>query len=92
MIHKHKKMKRTGNKALDTSTVGNLPGKVHLEIKENATPYQAPVCKVSQALHKPLKSELDKLVDKGVLHKLRPDKRSDWVSMPVCVKKSNVSL
>ena len=55
------------------STVGNLPGKVHLELKENATPHQAPVHKVPQALHKPLKTELDNLVDQGALHKLRPD-------------------
>ena len=55
------------------STVGNLSGKVHLELTENATPYQAPVHRVTQALHKPLKSELDKLVDQGVLKKLIPD-------------------
>ena len=47
----------------DTSTVGNLPGKVLLELKENATPYQASVHRVPKALHKPLKSELDKTVD-----------------------------
>ena len=70
-------MQRTGNKAFnsvfDTSTVGNLPGKVHLELKENATPYKAPVHKLPQALHKPLKSELENPVDHGVLCKLRPD-------------------
>ena len=38
------------------STVGNLSGKVCLELKENAAPYQAPGCRVPQALHKPLKS------------------------------------
>ena len=29
--------------------------------------------KYYQVLYKPLKSELDKLVEQGVLHKLRPD-------------------
>ena len=43
-------------------------------MQENATPYQAPVCRVPQALHKLFKSELDELVDQGVLCKLRPDK------------------
>ena len=52
-----------------------------------ATPYQASVCRVPQALHKPLKTELDKPVDQGVLHKLRPDEYSDWVSTLVCVRK-----
>ena len=40
----------------------------------------------------PVKSELDILADQGVLHKLRPDQCSDWVSMPVYVKKPNGSL
>ena len=57
----------------DTSTVGNLPGKVCIELKENAAPYPAPVCRVPQALHMPLKSELDKLVDQSVLCKLGQD-------------------
>ena len=61
------------NSVFDTSTVGNLPGKVHLELKKNAFTYQAPVCRVPQALHKPLKSKLDKHVDQGVLCKLRSD-------------------
>ena len=54
------------------SPLGDLPGKVHFELKENGTFYQAPVCRVPQALHKPLKGELDKLVDQGVQYKLRP--------------------
>ena len=40
------------NSVFDASTVGNLTGKVCLELKENATPYQAPVQRVPQALHK----------------------------------------
>ena len=51
------------------SIMGNIPDKVHLELKENATPYQAPVHRIPQALHKPLKSELDKPVDQVVLHR-----------------------
>ena len=74
------------------SAVGNLPGKVHLDLMENAIPYQSLVCRVSQALHKPLKSELDKCVDQSVLCKLRADEKFDWVSVPVCVKKPNGSL
>ena len=52
----------------DTPTKSNLPGKVYLELKEDATPYQAPVCRVPQAVYKPLKSEIDKPVDQSVLH------------------------
>ena len=48
------------------STVGKLPGKVHLDLKENVTPYQAPVCRVPQALHMHLKSQLDIFLDQGV--------------------------
>ena len=66
--------------------MGNLPGKVHLKLRKKATPYQAPVQRVRQALHKLHKSELDKLVDQGVLHKLRPDECFEHVSWPVCVK------
>ena len=44
------------NSVFDMSTVSNLPGKVHLEPKENATPYQAPVCRAPQTLCKPLKT------------------------------------
>ena len=89
-------MQRTGNKVFnsvfDMSTVGKQPAKVHLELKGIATPYQAPVHRVPQALCKPLKSVLAKHVDQGGLYKLRPDKQSDWVSMPVCLKKPNDSL
>ena len=74
------------------STVGNLPDKVHLELKENATPYQSPLHRIPQALYKPLKSKMDKHVDQGLLCKLRPDEQSDWVGVPVCVKKPNGNL
>ena len=36
--------------------------------------------------------EFDKHVDQGVLHKLKPDERFDWVSTLVCIKKPNDSL
>ena len=55
------------------SIVGNLPGKVCLELMENATPNEVPVYRVPQALYKSLKSELDKPVYQGVLCKLKPD-------------------
>ena len=76
-ISKHWKCKeqvtKHFNSVFDMSSIGNLPGKVCLELKENDTPYQAPVHCVPQALHKPLMSELDNLVDHGLPHKLRPD-------------------
>ena len=59
------------------STMGYLPGKVHLELKENAIHFEAPVHKVPQALHELLQSELDKFVHQDVLHKLRSDKWSN---------------
>ena len=77
MISKHQKCKEQKikhfNSVFDISTVGNLPSKVCLELKENATPYQTLVCRVTQALHKPLRSVLHKVVDQSLLCKLRPD-------------------
>ena len=96
MISKYKICKEQVTEHLysvfDTYTMGNLPARGNLELKENAIPYQAPVHTVPQALHKPLKSELDKLVDQAVICKLGQDEWSDLVSMPICVKKPNGSL
>ena len=52
-------------------------------------PYIAPVCRVAQALQQPLKKELDRLVDHGIIRKLGVDEPSEWVNMFVCVKKPN---
>ena len=60
------------NSVFDTSTVGNLPSKVFLVLKENATPYQALVHRVLQVLHEPLKIKLNKLVSLGVLPLCNP--------------------
>ena len=44
---------------------------IDIKLKEGAVPYVAPIKRVAHALQKTLRFQLEKLVDEGILHKLR---------------------
>ena len=61
-------------------------------MKDNAIPYVAPIRSVALALQEPLELELEKLVNEGILCKLKIDERSEWLNSFVCVRKPNGSI
>ena len=67
--------------------VGSLPGTVHLETEDNASPVIIPPRRVPTALKTKLKEELDKYVKLGVLAQV--EEPTPWVSsLAVATKKS----
>ena len=63
-----------------------------IKLKESAIPYVAPIHCVAHALQEPSRLELEKLVDEGILHKLKIDEKSEWLNPFVCVRKLNGSI
>ena len=55
-------------------------------------PYVAPIRRVAHALQEPLRLELEKLVDEGILRKLKIGEKSEWLNSFVCVHKPNGSI
>ena len=55
-------------------------------------PHVAPIRKVAHALQEPLRLELEKLVDEGILRKLKIDEKSEWLNLFVCVRKPDGSI
>ena len=47
--------------------IGNMNTVIDIRLKEGAIPYVAPICHVAHALQEPLRLELEKLVDEGIL-------------------------
>ena len=43
---------------------------IDIKLKDNAVPHVAPIRRVAHALQEPLRLELEKLVDEGILRKL----------------------
>jgi len=64
---------------------GKLEGLFHLEIDKNVQPVQLPTRKEPIALREPLKQELDRLSNIGVLRKV--DTSTNWISALVVTKK-----
>ena len=58
---------------------GKLEGLLLLEIAKNVQPVQLPTRKVPIALREPLKQELDRLSNIGVIRKV--DTPTNWMSM-----------
>ena len=52
----------------------------------------APIHRVAHALQQPLRLELEKLVDEGILRKLKIDEKSKWLNSFTCVCKPNGSI
>lgn len=72
--------------------IGCFRGTVHIDLKKDAVPHQAPPRRVAQALQQPLKEELDRLTKEDILIPLAADERSEWCNSFVCVPKSNGSV
>ena len=72
--------------------VGNMYTVIDIELKEGAVLYVAPIRRVAHALQEPLRLKLEKLVDEGLLCKLKIDEKSEWLNSFVCVRKPNGSI
>ena len=72
--------------------IGNMNTTIDIKLKEGATPYVSPIRRVAHALQEPLKLELEKLVDEGILQKPKIDEKSEWLNSFVCVRKPNGSI
>ena len=69
---------------------GKLEALLHLEIDRNVQPVQLPTRKVLIALREPLKHELDRLSNIGVIRKV--DTPTSWISALVVTKPLNEAL
>ena len=69
--------------------IGNMNTVIDIKLKEGAVHYVAPIRRVAHALQEPLRLELGKIVDEGILCKLRIDEKSEWLNLFVCVRKPN---
>ena len=72
--------------------IGNMKTTIDIKLKDSAVPYIAPIQRVAHALQEPLQLELEKLVDEGILRKLKIDEKSEWLYSFVCVQKPNSSI
>ena len=64
--------------------IENMNTTIDIKLKEGAIPYVAPIHHVAHALQEPLRLELEKLVDEGILQKLKIDEKSEWLNLFVC--------
>ena len=69
--------------------IGNMNTVIDIKLKEGAVPYLAPIRRVAHALQELSRLKLEKLVDEGILLKLKIDERSVWLNRFVCVRKPN---
>ena len=74
------------------SGIGNMNTEIDTKLRDDAIPYVAPIRRVAHALQEPLRLELEKLVDEGILCKLKIDEKSEWLNSFVCVRKPNDSI
>ena len=72
--------------------IGNMNTTIDIKLKEGAIPYVAPIRHVAHALQEPLRLELEKSVDEGILPKLKIDENSEWLNSFTCVRKPNGSI
>ena len=69
--------------------IGLMDGEISIKLKEGAIPHVEPFRRVPQAMQKPLKAELDKLVKEKILHKVDISDPVEWLNSFVCMKKAN---
>ena len=69
--------------------IGKLEGEINISLKPNAIPYVAPVCRIAHSPQEPLKKELDRLVQEGIIVPLSIDDPSGWCNSFVCICKPN---
>ena len=72
--------------------IGNMNTVIDNKLKEGDIPYVAAIQHVAHALQEPLRLELEKLVDEGILRKLKIDEKSEWLNSFIDVRKPNGSI
>ena len=65
--------------------IGNMNTTIDIKLKDDAVPYVAPIRRAAHALQAPLCLELEKLVDEGIMCKLKIDEKFEWLNSFVCV-------
>ena len=72
--------------------LGCLSGKYHININPLVLPVVHPPRRVPHSKREPLKKELDRMVEAGILEKVPLNEPADWVSSLVCVDKPDGSI
>ena len=60
--------------------IGNMNTVIDIKLKEGTVPYVAPIRRVAHTLAEPLRLELKKLVNEGILCKWKIDEKSEWLN------------
>ena len=71
-------------------SIGNVPGKFHISLKDNFTPIIQPPRKYPINIQQELKEELDSMSSKGVIEKVTEP--TDWVNSLAFSRKKNGKL
>ena len=69
--------------------IGLMDSEISIKLKGGAISHVEPIRCVPHALQEPLKIELEKLVNEGILHKVDISEPIEWLNSFVCVKKPN---
>ena len=72
--------------------LGCLSGKYHININPLVSPVVHPPRRVPHSKREPLKNELDRMVEAGILEKVPLNEPTDWVSSLVCVDNPDGSI
>ena len=67
------------------TSIGNIHTTTDIKLRDDAVPYVAPIRRVAHALQEPLRLELEKLVDEGILRKLKIDEKSIRMVELICM-------
>ena len=70
--------------------IGAFPGTYHIQLRDDAVPVIHPPRRVPEALREPLRQELRRMQELGIIRKV--DRPSDWVNSIICVEKENGDL
>ena len=72
--------------------LGCLPGKYHISVDASVPPVVHPPRRVPHSKRVPLKKELDRMENVGIVEKVPLNEPADWVSSLVCVDKPDGSI
>ena len=72
--------------------LGCLPGKYHISIDPSVQPVVHPPRRIPHSKRDPLKKELDRMENVGIIEKVPLNEPADWVSSLVCVDKPDGSI
>ena len=67
--------------------IGLMDGEISIKLKDGAVPHVEPIRHVPHAMQEPMKQELNKLVNEGILHKVDISEPIEWLNSFVCMKK-----